>query len=58
MHNELHDGKALMDCIDCLIQCKIKTTIPRWIKWVDYSLTLAYLVGYVLIIVMIVRRFL
>ncbi len=58
MHTELHDGEKIMDSIDCLIQSGRKQEIPWWYKWLDYFLTMAYLVGYVLVLVMILRRIL
>ena len=58
MHTKLHDGENIMDAIDCLIHDKKKVSIPRWVSWLDYFLTILYLVGYVAVVVMILRRIL
>ena len=58
MHTELHDGEKIMDSIDCLIQSGRKQEIPWWYKWLDYFLTFLYLAGYVLVVVIVIRRLL
>ena len=58
MQNRLYNDKALIEAIDILIKQKVKNTIPRWYKSLDFILAAIFLIGYMAIIVIVLKAIL
>lgn len=58
MQTRLYNDKALIEAIDILIKNKVKNPIPWWYKAIDLTLTASFLIGYMAIIVIVLKAIL
>lgn len=58
MQTKLYNDKALIEAIDILIKKKVRNPIPSWYKSLDFILAASFLIGYMALIVIVLKAIL